>query len=74
MLFRSLKELLARPLNDEEAKAMIVTLRSHSALQEARQQLHAMAREARALLAPLPDIAARRAFEALCDAVVERTA
>ena len=69
-----LKELLARPLNDEEAKAMIVTLRSHSALQEARQQLHAMAREARALLAPLPDIAARRAFEALCDAVVERTA
>lgn len=69
-----LKDLLSRPLSDSEASEMIKTLRAHSALKEAREQLHAMARQARALLAPLPDNAARRAFESLCDAVVERTA
>ena len=70
----ALKEKLSKPLSDSEAIEMIGILRNHRALSDARTQLHALAHEARAILSSLPDIPARRAFETLCDAVVERTA
>ena len=69
-----LRELLARPLSEEEASEVILTLREHDALKDARRQLHKFAREAKDLLAPLPQISARKALENLCEAIVERTA
>jgi heptaprenyl diphosphate synthase len=69
-----LREALSRRLSDEEAKATLIELRQHRALSEAKDQLHQLARESKAMLAPLPDIPARRALESLCDAIVDRTA
>jgi geranylgeranyl pyrophosphate synthase len=69
-----LRELLDRDLTDDALHAEALgLLRRHSAMDAVRSDLHRYARQARDVLAPLPDIAAKRALEALCDAVVERT-
>ena len=49
-------------------------LRTSSALEEARETVRTSIAEARALLAQLPDVPARAAFESLCDFVHTRTA
>jgi heptaprenyl diphosphate synthase len=66
--------MLARPLSEEEASEVLLTLREHDALKDARKQLHEFAREAKDFLAPLPQISTKKALENLCEALVLRTA
>ncbi|HYJ70281.1 MAG TPA: polyprenyl synthetase family protein [Nocardioidaceae bacterium] len=70
-----LHELLRTDLTDDALHAEALgLLRRHPAVDEARGFVQARADEARAMLAPLPDIPARAALEALCDLVVSRSA
>jgi heptaprenyl diphosphate synthase len=71
-----LRELLTEAdLTDQELHAEALTLlRRSPALEEARQTVRTWVREARDLLAQLPDLPARAAFESLCDFVRTRTA
>ena len=49
-------------------------LRTSPAVEEARETVRTLISDARALLARLPDVPARAAFESLCDFVNTRTA
>ncbi len=70
-----LKALLSGPIPDEgEHAEALQLLRAHPAMEQARREVHHWASEARAVLAPLPDIPARRALEAVCDQAVDRAA
>lgn len=70
----ALLELLDADLTDDAALARVLAaLREHPALRESQKFVRARADQARALLEPLPQTAARRALEALCDLVVTRT-
>jgi heptaprenyl diphosphate synthase len=71
-----LRELLTEAdLTDPELHAEALTLlRKSPALEEAREAVRTWVREARDLLAQLPDMPARAAFESLCDFVHTRTA
>ena len=71
-----LRELLTEAdLTDPELHAEALTLlRKSPALEEARETVRTWVREARGLLAQLPDLPARAAFESLCDFVHTRTA
>lgn len=62
---------LADPALHAEALGL---LRTSPALEEARETVRTSIAEARALLAQLPDVPARAAFESLCDFVLTRTA
>ncbi|MGZ4709702.1 MAG: polyprenyl synthetase family protein [Acidimicrobiales bacterium] len=69
-----LQELLRRPLTDDEEHAEALgLLRAHPAMESARAEVHRWADDARAVLTPLPDGAAKDALERLCDAVVDRS-
>jgi heptaprenyl diphosphate synthase len=70
-----LKRLLAAPITDEPTvQQVLVALRNHKALDESRQQLHQVAKEARSALGPLPINDATGALMSLCDAVIDRSA
>jgi len=70
----SLRALLSEPLTDDALHAEALTLlRAHHAMELARLDARRWAAQARALLDPLPDIPAKSALTALCDAVVSRT-
>jgi heptaprenyl diphosphate synthase len=70
-----LRHLLAADLTDDALHAeALALLRSHPAMALARADLQAWADDARAVLAPLPDVPARALLESLCDTVVSRTA
>ena len=62
---------LADPVLHAEA---LTLLRKSPALEEARETVRTWVREARDLLAQLPDLPPRAAFESLCDFVHTRTA
>ncbi|MFD7903434.1 polyprenyl synthetase family protein [Kitasatospora sp. NPDC059722] len=69
-----LRELLDQDLADDDLHAEALRLlRRHPALELARRETLRQAEDARALLAPLPDCAAKAALEALCDSVAIRT-
>ena len=69
-----LRELLSQPLVDDDLHAEALTLlRAHPAMEQARAEVQRWAADARSVLAPLPDVPARAALEALCDTVVTRT-
>ncbi|MDO8308464.1 MAG: polyprenyl synthetase family protein [Actinomycetota bacterium] len=69
-----LQDLLRRPLADDaEHVEALSLLRDHPALEEARAEARQWADRARSCLDPLPDGAARRVLELLCDYVVSRT-
>jgi heptaprenyl diphosphate synthase len=69
-----LKRLLSAPIHDEEIVAQVLrALRSHNGLQQAREQLNQIAKDARTALGPLPLNAATGALFSLCDAVVDRS-
>lgn len=71
---RDLQELLRAPIESEIVITQVLAeLRSHSALDESREQLFTVAQEARHALKPLPDCDATAALISLCDAVIERT-
>jgi heptaprenyl diphosphate synthase len=71
-----LRELLTEAdLSDPVLHAEALdALRRSPALEEARETVRTWVREARDLLAQLPDVPARAAFESLCDFVHTRTA
>jgi heptaprenyl diphosphate synthase len=69
-----LRQLVASPVvdDDEHAEALEL-LRNSDALASARATVESYAATARAMLAVLPDVAARAAFEALTYTVLDRT-
>jgi heptaprenyl diphosphate synthase len=71
---KRLRELLSGPLTDdaEHAEALAL-LRASPALAQARRTLASYAERARAELASLPDLPARRALESLADFILART-
>jgi heptaprenyl diphosphate synthase len=71
---QGLKQLLQSPVPQEKISEVLLKLRQHRALKDAKSYLHNLSREAKQLLEPLPAIPARSALEGLCDAVIERTA
>jgi heptaprenyl diphosphate synthase len=67
--------LLTAPIKDEKVVAQVLKeLRSHPALDESREQLQQIARDARAALGPLPVGDVTGALFSLCDAIVDRSA
>jgi heptaprenyl diphosphate synthase len=69
-----LAELLSAPVrNDDEVTEALALLRQHPALEEASAVVRSWADAARADLHGLPDSPVRRALEAMCDLVVDRT-
>ena len=71
---RELVELLQAPIKDEAVVAQVLsTLRSHPALQESRDQLEQIARDARIALGPLPVNDVTGALFSLCDAIIDRS-
>ena len=72
---RELQQLLSGPIEDETTVQQVLsTLRKHKALDESRDQLHQIAKEARSALGPLPVCDATGALMSLCDAVIDRSA
>ena len=71
---KELRQLLQSPLPEEKIADVLIKLRQHKALKDAKSYLHNLSLEAKQLLQPLPAIPARSALESLCDAVIERTA
>ena len=70
-----LQRLLSGPIHDEiEVQQVLRALRSHDALNLARQQLGQIAKDARTALGPLPVGPATGALFSLCDAVIDRSA
>jgi heptaprenyl diphosphate synthase len=70
-----LKRLLGAPIEDEATvQQVLVALRNHKALDESREQLFMIAKEARGALGPLPINDATGALMSLCDAVIDRSA
>jgi heptaprenyl diphosphate synthase len=70
-----LLELLEGNLDDDARHAeALALLRSHPAMAAARADLERWAGDARAVLQPLPDVPAKAALVALCDAVAHRSA
>jgi len=70
-----LKRLLSAPIEEETTvQQVLVALRNHKALDESRQQLMQVAKEARSALGPLPINDATGALISLCDAVIDRSA
>ena len=69
-----LSELVSHPLiDDAEHAEALQLLRGSTALDQARDTLQSYADTARDMLAGLPDLPARAAFEALTDIVIART-
>lgn len=68
-----LRDLLSRPLDDDEVTEALALLRQHDALTQARAVARQWADDARACLEPLPTGPARDALAAVCDYVVNRT-
>ncbi|MEY3893670.1 MAG: hypothetical protein RIR78_448 [Actinomycetota bacterium] len=67
--------LLSAPIHDEvEVQQVLRALRSHTGLDQARDQLNQIAKDARAALGPLPLNSATSALFSLCQAVVDRSA
>lgn len=72
---RELKKLLSTPIKDETTIAQVLReLRVHPALDESREQLQQIARDARTALGPLPVNDVTGALFSLCDAIVDRSA
>ena len=72
---RKLQKLVSAPIKDEATVAdVLAQLRVHSALEESKEQLQQVARDARAALGPLPINDVTGALISLCDAIVDRSA
>jgi heptaprenyl diphosphate synthase len=70
----ALRVKLSKPIPESDITATIKELRAHPALEAAREYLHSLANESKAMLKDLPDGPARKTLEGLCDAIVNRTA
>ena len=68
-------ELLKAPIKDEVVVAQVLSqLRTHQALEQSREQLEQIARDARTALGPLPVNDVTGALFSLCDAIIDRSA
>jgi heptaprenyl diphosphate synthase len=68
-------ELLKAPIKDEVVVAQVLNqLRTHQALEQSREQLQQIARDARTALGPLPVNDVTGALFSLCDAIIDRSA
>jgi heptaprenyl diphosphate synthase len=71
---RELRALVSTPIKDETTVAQVLReLRTHPALDESREQLQQIARDARIALGPLPVGDVTGALFSLCDAIVDRS-
>ena len=71
---RELKELLSAPIKDDAVVAQTLkALRTHRALDQAREVIDKYAKQTREHLAGLPDCDAKSALISLSDSVVSRT-
>jgi heptaprenyl diphosphate synthase len=70
-----LRELLSQDglTDDSQHAEALALLRAHPAMDAARADMRRWTDAARAEVAGLPDVPARRAFEIMCDFVMERT-
>lgn len=69
-----LKKILKKPISDNKTlKQVLKTLRTHPAMDQSREQLFQIAKDARAALGQLPASDATGALFSLCDAVVDRS-
>jgi geranylgeranyl pyrophosphate synthase len=59
--------------DDDRLRGVVQQLRAHPVMAEAREVVQSWADDARATLAPLPDLAPKAALESLCDFVVRRS-
>ena len=64
---------LSGPMDDAQLASTVAALRAHPVMTQARAEVQRWADDARATLAPLPDVPAKEALESLCDFVVRRT-
>ena len=72
---RELQKLVSAPIKDESTVAQVLSeLRTHPALEESKNQLQQIARDARVALGPLPVNDVTGALFSLCDAIVDRSA
>ena len=70
-----LKEILAKPITDEALlEKTLQRLRTHKAMEEAREMLDATASKAMALLDDLPETSVKQALLAVISAVINRSA
>ena len=71
---RKLQKLVSAPIKDEATVADVLSqLRVHPALEESKEQLQQVARDARTALGPLPVNDVTGALFSLCDAIVDRS-
>jgi heptaprenyl diphosphate synthase len=71
---RKLQKLVSAPIKDEATVAEVLAqLRVHPALDESKEQLQQVARDARTALGPLPVNDVTGALFSLCDAIVDRS-
>ena len=69
-----LRDLLSRPLPDDaEHAAALAGLRSHPAMDRAREVLDSWVAKAREALVPLPDGEVKQALETLCAGIADRS-
>lgn len=72
---RDLQDLLKDPIKDETVVSQVLReLRTHPALDQSREQIQQIARDARTALGPLPVGDVTGALFSLCDAIVDRSA
>ncbi len=72
---RKLQKLVSAPIKNEDTVAEVLAqLRIHPALEESKEQLQQVARDARIALGPLPVNDVTGALFSLCDAIVDRSA
>jgi heptaprenyl diphosphate synthase len=72
---QDLKEILSKPIEDEELlQKTLVRLRSHKAMDQAKERLAAIAQEAEALLEEIPDSTTKDALSTLIGTIIKRSA
>lgn len=69
-----LRDLVSRPLDDDEVAEALAALRAHPVMATARAEIARRADLARGHLTPVPEGPAKKALLGLADAVVERSA
>ena len=70
-----LKEILAQPIQDEELlQKTLVRLRTHKAMDQAKEKLAAIAEEAETLLGEIPDSTTKDALSTLIGTIIKRSA
>lgn len=72
---QDLKEILSKPIEDDELlQKTLVRLRTHKAMDQAKERLAAIAEEAEALLQEIPDSTTKDALSTLIGTIIKRSA